>query len=356
MSSLINPFLHWRCHLTNFAHSVVEQLLGMPRHDTDAMPRTDEQRFSWSKQVELAVAPTTAWQPDRLAQRVLFDEKTRPHVPDYHSISLVVQNGILYDYYPAKKYLFDGMLGPNVPAEVRARLWDPVMTIPHYANRLRNLCDEAAAYYPAMEKLLLREPGPAVYMHTTSPSCHRVRWAILLAVHNFCTLVGLVNSHDTTVVVLQSVLEEQEEALNNNLRHLWTHKYMTPNRRNTTRPGAKDQQSMVRLGRNIGQVFRKFSGYELEAKQDGPQPRKSKSNPNGGKRRYKWQLELCPKLTLIPEIIRAVTLQTELPETVSVNLTGDSDSDIDCVTVDSEDDCEEQTSVCNKFKKMLISS
>ena len=231
----------------------------MPRHDTDAMPRTHEQRVSWSKQVELAVAPTTAWQPDRLAQRVLFDEKTRPHVPDYHSISLVVQNGILYDYYPAKKYLFDGMLGPNVPAEVRARLWDPVMTIPHYANRLRNLCDEAAADYPAMEKLLLREPGPAVYMHTTSPSCHRVRWAILLAVHNLCTLVGLVNSHDTTVVVLQSVLEEQEEALNNNLRHLWTHKYVTPNRKNTTRPGAKDQQSMVRLGRNIGQVFRKFS-------------------------------------------------------------------------------------------------
>ena len=98
----------------------------MPRHDKDAMPRTHEQRFSWSKQVEFEVPPTTVWQPDRLAQRELFDEKTRPHVPDYDSISLVVQNGILYDYYPAKKYHFDGMLGPNVPAELRARLWDPV--------------------------------------------------------------------------------------------------------------------------------------------------------------------------------------------------------------------------------------
>ena len=113
------------------------------------------------------------------------------------------------------------------------------MTIPHYANRLRNLCDEAAVDYPAMEKLLLREPGPAVYQHTTRPSCHRERWAILLAVHNLCTLVGLADSHDTTVVVPQSVLEKQEEALNNNLRHLWKHKYAIPNRKNKTRPGAK---------------------------------------------------------------------------------------------------------------------
>ncbi len=119
MPSLIKPFLHWRCHLSNFPHSAAEHLLVMPRHDTDAMPRTHEQRFSWSRQVELEVAPTTAWQPDRLAQRELYDEKTRPHVPDYDSISQVVHNGILYDYYPAKKYHFDGILGPNVPAEVR---------------------------------------------------------------------------------------------------------------------------------------------------------------------------------------------------------------------------------------------
>ena len=331
----------------------------MPRHDKDAMPRTHEQRFSWSKQVEFEVPPTTVWQPDRLAQRELFDEKTRPHVPDYDSISLVVQNGILYDYYPVKKYHFDGMLGPNVPAELRARLWDPVMTIPHYANRLRNLCDEAAADYPAMEKLLLREPGPAVYLHTTRPSCHRERWAILLAVHNLCTLVGLANSHDTTVVVPQSVLEKQEEALNNNLRHLWKHKYVIPNRKNKTRPGAKDQQSMVRLGRNIGQVFRKFSGHQLKAKQNGPQPRKSKSNPKGGKRRYTWQLKLCPKLPMIPEIIRAVTLQTQLPETVGVNLTeaqDDSDSEIEIEIDYEETDCEEQTSCRNKFNKRRISS
>ena len=64
MPSLINPFLHWRCHLANFPHSAVERSLAMPRHDKDAMPRTHEQRYSWSKQVELEVAPTTAWRED----------------------------------------------------------------------------------------------------------------------------------------------------------------------------------------------------------------------------------------------------------------------------------------------------
>jgi len=131
-------------------------------------------------------------------------------VPDYDSISVVVQNGILYDYYPAKKYHFDGMLGPNVPAEVRARLWHPVMTIPDYASRLRNLCHEAAADYPAMEELLLRgEPGRRA-VNTTLPRWPKDRWAVLLPMYNLCALLGLANSHDTTVVVLQSVLEEHE--------------------------------------------------------------------------------------------------------------------------------------------------
>ncbi len=335
----------------------------MPRHDTDAMPRTHEQRFSWSKQVELKVAPTTAWQPDRLAQRELYDEKTRPHVPDYDSISVVVQNGTLYDYYPAKKYHFDGMLGPNVPAEVRARLWHPVMTIPDYASRLRNLCHEAAADYPAMEELLLRgEPGRRA-VNTTLRRWPIHRWSVLLPMYNLCALLGLANSHDTTVVVLQSVLEEHEEALNNNPRYLWKHKYVTANRKTKTRPDAEDQQPMVRLGRNIGQMFRKFSGYKLEGTQDGPQPRKSKLNPKGGQRRYKWQLMLCPEWPLIPDIIRAVTLQSGLPETVSVNLTEaqdaaaeDSALELDWEGTDSEDDCEEQTSCRNKSKKMRISS
>ncbi|KAL3134390.1 hypothetical protein ABBQ38_006452 [Trebouxia sp. C0009 RCD-2024] len=141
----------------------------MPRHDKDAMPRTHGQRFSWSKQVELEVSPTTAWQPDRLAQRELYDEKPRPHVPEYDSISLVVHNGILYDYYPAKKYHLDCMLGPKVPAEVRARLWHPVMTIPDYASRLRKLCHETAADYLATEELLLRGETGRRAVNTTLP-------------------------------------------------------------------------------------------------------------------------------------------------------------------------------------------
>ena len=116
---------------------------------------------------------------------------------------------------------------------------------------------------------------------------------------------------------------------------------------------------MVRLGRNIGQMFRKFSGHQLKAKQNGPQPRKSKSNPKEGKRRYTWQLKLCPKLPMIPEITRAVTFQTQLPQTVGVNLTeaqDDSDSEIEIEIDYEETDCEEQTSCRNKFNKRHISS
>ncbi len=36
--------------------------------------------------VVLGVTVTTSWQPDRLAQRELFDEKTRRVVPDYYEI------------------------------------------------------------------------------------------------------------------------------------------------------------------------------------------------------------------------------------------------------------------------------
>ena len=60
---------------------------------------------------------------------------------------------------------------------------------------------------------------------------------------------------------------------------------------------------------------------------------------------------------MIPEIIRAVTFQTQLPQTVGVNLTeahDDSDSEIE---IDYEEtDCEEQTSCRNKFNKRRISS
>ena len=62
---------------------------------------------------------------------------------------------------------------------------------------------------------------------------------------------------------------------------------------------------------------------------------------------------------MIPEIIRAVTFQTQLPQTVGVNLTeaqDDSDSEIEIEIDCEETDCEEQTSCCNKFNKRRISS
>ena len=54
--------------------------------------------------VVLGVTVTTSWQPDRLAQRELFDEKTRRVVPDYYEIWVDGFDGHDYGYWPAKKF------------------------------------------------------------------------------------------------------------------------------------------------------------------------------------------------------------------------------------------------------------
>ncbi|KAL3135166.1 hypothetical protein ABBQ38_006257 [Trebouxia sp. C0009 RCD-2024] len=199
---------------------------------------------------KLEVPPTTAWQPDRLAQRELYDEKTRPHVPKYDSI----------------------LSGEKVSSRLHVRPEGSsrsARAVVASSNDDTRLCESLEKPVPrsgcglsSHGELLLRGETGRRAVNTTLPRWPRHRWAVLLPVHNLCTLLGLANSHDTTVVVLQSVLEEHEEAVNNNLQYLWNQKYVTSNRKNKTSPDAKDQQSMVRLGRNIGQVIRNFSGYE----------------------------------------------------------------------------------------------
>lgn len=56
-------------------------------------------------------------------------------------------------------------------------------------------------------------------------------------------LLGLANSYDTTVVMLQSVLQQHEEALKKNLRHLWKHQNVASNRKTKTIPRAEHQST-----------------------------------------------------------------------------------------------------------------
>ena len=90
-------------------------------------------------------------------------------------------------------------------------------------------------------------------------------------------------------------------------------------------------------------------------------------------------MKLCQKWPLIHDIIQAITLQAESPDTANVNpalqaespdtanvnltraqdvAAEDSDEDVSIVveSTDSEDDYEEQTSGGNTFKKLRVNS
>lgn len=90
------------------------------------------------------------------------------------------------------------MLSPNVPAEVRARLFHLVVTLQGYATRFRNLCHEASADYTVIIELPFDE---------ASAQCR------VTIMHEIYTMLGLTSSHDTTTVVRQSTLDEFEEDL-----------------------------------------------------------------------------------------------------------------------------------------------
>ena len=247
--------------------------------------------------VVLGVTITTSWQQDRLVQRELFDNKTSRVVPDYYEIEVDGFDGQVYGYWPAEKCCFDSMLSPTVRAEVRARLFHLVVTLQGYATRFRNLCHEASADYTAIMELPFDQ---------ASAQC---RVTIL---HEICTMLGLTSSHDTTTVVRQSTLDVFEEDLYTNVCSLY---YCLPTRylRNTPRLSDRTSQ-LVRLGVQLSETFRAFSGYELKKTPDADQPKKNKLGSERGQKRYKWQLVLCPKWPLIPEIVRAVTPQAEVPE------------------------------------------
>ena len=252
--------------------------------------------------VVLGVTFTTSWQQDCLVQRELFDKKTSRVVPDYYDIEVDGFDGQVYGYWPAKKCCFDSMLSPTVRAEVRARLFHLVVTSQGYATRFRNLCHEASADYTAIMELPFDQ---------ASAQC---RVTIL---HEICMMLGLTSSHDTTTVVRQSTLDVFEEDLYTNVCGLY---YCLPtrNRGNGPRPSDRTSQ-LVKLGVHLSETFRAFSGYELKKTPDADQPENRKElGSEQGQTRYKWQLVLSPKWSLMPDLIRAVTPQAEVRETFNL--------------------------------------
>ncbi len=221
--------------------------------------------------VELDVGAAAAWQPDLLAQRSLYRSYTRSTFPDYHSIEVkyhdVGNTRIVYDYYPAQKHCFDDTLGPDVQAETRARLWELIVSTDGYANRFINVCHEAQADHRAIAQL-------------QQPSRQQ---KLVLTIHDICTELGVANSHDTSVVVKQSRLEERKTPLKRHLDNLASLMREVKINRKRGAGEVKDQQYTIKLADNISSYFKAFSGYELKggggctfAKAHQIQPRTSK--------------------------------------------------------------------------------
>ncbi len=174
-----------------------------------------------------------------------------------------------------------------------------------YATRFSNLCHEASADYAA--KMELPFDRDSVQSRVT-------------LLHDSCTKLGLTSSHDTTTVVRQSTLDQFEENLFTNLfTNLSFVNKCLPTRylRNPPRPADRTSK-LVNLGVHLSEMFRAFGGYELKKTRDEDQPKKTKLGSERGQKRWKWQLVLCPKWLLIPEIVRAVTPQAEVPETFNL--------------------------------------
>lgn len=170
------------------------------------------------------------------------------------------------------------------------------------ATRFRNLCHEAIADYTTIMELPFDQ---------ASAQC---RVTIL---HEICTMLGLTSSHDTTTVVRQSTLDVFEEDLYTKVCCLY---YCLAIRNRSQGPVPSDRTSqLVRLGVDLSETFRAFSGYELKKTPDADQLENRKElGSEQGQTRYKWQLVLSPKWPLIPEIIEAVNPQAEVPETFNV--------------------------------------
>ncbi len=130
-------------------------------------------------------------------------------------------------------------------------------------------------------------------------------------------MLGLTSSHDTTTVVRQSTLDVFQEDLYTKVCGLY-HCLPTRNRGHGPLPSDRTSQ-LVKLGVDLSETFRAFSGYELKKTPDADQPENRKElRSEQGQTRYKWQLVLSPKWPLMPDLIRAVTPQAEVPETFNL--------------------------------------
>jgi len=153
--------------------------------------------------------------------KFLYDNKAsrfRVGPPEYNAITPVITDSYIDEFWLAQAQTFSVMAPVGLTRDQLASLFHVVNTDDAFANLFENISNEANAQFPTdFEASLL--PQRAAYR----ASATRVDFVFL--VKKTTTMLGLVSSHDKDTVVPQSVLEVQEEALGQILRHLHRLRY-----------------------------------------------------------------------------------------------------------------------------------
>jgi hypothetical protein len=229
-----------------------------------------------------AVLP--AEQGDPLVQRRLDDAPWPPNVPlaAYKDAKCEIVEGQVHGIQQIRRFMFDNLLG-SAPEALREIVWATAMPYDCRRQLVLNIYHEHHADFARLQG-----------MADSDPISEKQR--LQLAMKEATTILGLQNSHDTHTRIPYSRLEQHKGRLAELWPTLWELLGQPRKAINRKDQGTTKLKEIPRLCRKYQVVFRRFSGYKLNA------------TDKGRKEDYEWQLTLDNKMPHMLDIVHAVTL------------------------------------------------
>ena len=228
-----------------------------------------------------------AEQGDPLVQRRLDDARWLPNIPlaVYKDAKYEIAEGQVHGIQPIRRFLLDTLLG-SVPEALRERVWATAMPDDCARQFLLNIYHEHHADFARLQG-----------MADSGSISEKQR--LQLAMKEATTMLGLQSSHDTHTRIPRSHLKQHKERLAELWPTLW--KLLGQPKKAIKR---KDQGTTTlgespRLCRKYRVVFRRFSGYKLNAKD------------TGRTEDYEWHLTLDNNMPHMLDVVHAVTIEAE---------------------------------------------
>jgi hypothetical protein len=229
-----------------------------------------------------AVPP--AEQGDPLVLRRLDDARWFPNIPlaAYKDAKCEIVDGQVHGIQQIRRFMFDSLLG-SAPEALRERVWAKAM--PDGCRQLvLNIYHENHADFARLHGM------------ADSDSLSE-KQRLQLAMKKATTILGLQSSHDTHTRIPLSRLEQHKERLAELWPILWELLGQPKKAINRKDQGTSTLKEIPRLCRKYKVVFRRFSGYKLNAKD------------KGRTEDYEWQLTLDNKMPHMLDVVQAVTLE-----------------------------------------------